>query len=278
LTDEEREELAALIAEEESLLAEIEMAETERLEMKDHASVENHLEVEVEVAVERGVEVEHESTVKVEVQPVPIEIHVQESEIQSLEIDNEGVVVVKDMVTKNTGADKETEGKLEKEGQGMEVQIEVREVEKTIEKEETVTQNNANSVPNQNSKPCSAYENSNESVKSLTPVFARLSSPELKTETVTNKVETKTEPIPLFAVVAKGFQMEKTENDDEWNMNLLASSPLPTVRYIYLRCLDICSSFCRLFIDLFVIYLLFIRPYIFILIFDFDNFFFPTYP
>jgi hypothetical protein len=233
LTDEEREELAALIAEEESLLAEIEVVENERFneveneEMKDHATVETHGEVgkSVEVDLKNGVDVE------VEVKPIPIKTHVQKSGIQSLEIDNEAILVVKDMVTKKTGADKETEGKVEKEGQEMEVQIDEREVEKTVEKEETVTQNNADSVPIQNSKPCSAaYENSNESVKSLTPVFARLSSPETKPQTVTKIVETKAEPIPLFSVVDKGYQMEKTENDDEWNMNLLASSPMPTVR------------------------------------------------
>ena len=250
MTDEEREELAALIAEEESLLAEIEMAENERLneveneEMKEHATVENHVEAEVErgveVDVKNGVDVENGVEVEVEVHPVPIEISVQESEIQSLEIENEGIVVEKDMVTKKTGADKETEEKVGKDEKEMEVQVHEKAVEKTIEKEETVTQNNADSVPTKNSKPCSdAYENSNESVKSLTPVFARLSEPELKTETVTNKIETKTEPIPLFAVVAKGYQIKKTENDDEWNMNLLASSPLPTVRKIYFRCLDI---------------------------------------
>ena len=237
MTDEEREELAALIAEEESLLAEIEMVENERLteegnkEMKDHATVDAH--VEVEVVHESAVEVD------VEVLPVPIEFHVQESEVQSL--DDEGIVVEKDVVTIKTGADNEREGKVVKEGQQMVVQIEEREVEKTGEKEEIVTLNNTDSVPTQNSKPCSAaYENSSESVKSLTPVFARLSEPELKTESVTNKFETKTEPIPLFAVVAKGYQMEKTDNDDEWNMNLLASSPLPTVRKIYSRCFDIC--------------------------------------
>ena len=65
MTDEEREELAALIAEEESLLAEIEMVENERLteegnkEMKDHATVDAHVEVEVV----------HESAVEVDVVP-----------------------------------------------------------------------------------------------------------------------------------------------------------------------------------------------------------------
>ena len=240
LTDEEREELAALIAEEESILAEIEMAENERLteegneETKDQASVENHVEVKVESRVE--VDIKNGVEVEVEVQPVLIEICVQESEVQSLEIDKEGIVVEKNMVTKKTEADKEKVGKVENEG--LEVQIEEREEERTIEKEkETVTQNNTASVPTQNSKSCSAaYENSNESVKSLTPVFARLSEPELKTEKVTNNLETNTEPIPLFAVVTKGYQMNKTGNDDEWNMNLLASSPLPTVRKVYFRC------------------------------------------
>ena len=132
MTDEEREELAALIAEEESLLAEIEMVENERLteegnkEMKDHAAVDAH--VEVEVVHESAVEVD------VEVLPVPIEFHVQESEVQSL--DDEGIVVEKDMVTIKTGADNEREGKVVKEGQQMVVQIEEREVEKTGEKED----------------------------------------------------------------------------------------------------------------------------------------------
>ena len=111
------------------------------------------------------------------------------------------------------------------------------EVEEQVEDSifgKTEAGNGVHEIVIQNSKPdFSLHEYSPKSVKSLKPIFSRLSVPALKTEVIENKIETKIETIQSFALVTEGYEVKSTENDDVWNLDLLACSPMPTVSDIY---------------------------------------------
>ena len=225
LTDEEREELAALIAEEESLMAEIDGNERQNeIENEKMMTMTEHVEVDDVVEVEAEVEVE---TLSDSVENVG-----EESDIPGIKVGEESLVEEeKVMITGEevVGDKEETQNKEEV----IEVKDEKEEKEEKEEKsilEETETGKKLNGISIPNTEPSlSLYEYSPKSVKSLTPIFSRLTQPILKTEIVTNKIETKIEPIPLFSAVPRGCKIENKEKDDEWNLDLLASSPMPIV-------------------------------------------------
>ena len=223
LTDEEREELAALIAEEESLMAEIDENERQNeIENEKMMTMTEHVEVDDVVEVEAEVETLSDSVENVG----------EESDIPGIKVGEESLVEEeKVMITGEevVGDKEETQNKEEV----IEVKDEKEEKEEKEEKsilEETETGKKLNGISIPNTEPSlSLYEYSPKSVKSLTPIFSRLTQPILKTEIVTNKIETKIEPIPLFSAVPRGCKIENKEKDDEWNLDLLASSPMPIV-------------------------------------------------
>ena len=223
LTDEEREELAALIAEEESLMAEIDENDRQNeIENEKKMTMTEHVEVDDVVEVEAEVETLSDSVENVG----------EESDIPGIKVGEESLVEEeKVMITGEevVGDKEETQNKEEV----IEVKDEKEEKEEKEEKsilEETETGKKLNGISIPNTEPSlSLYEYSPKSVKSLTPIFSRLTQPILKTEIVTNKIETKIEPIPLFSAVPRGCKIENKEKDDEWNLDLLASSPMPIV-------------------------------------------------
>lgn len=213
MTDEEREELAALIAEEESLMAEIDENEKQsKIENEKMMTMTEHVEVvvEAEILTVSGGNVG------------------EESDTHDLKVDEENVEVEEVMITvvKVVGEKEELQNKKKEE-------VEKHEKEEKEEKsilEETEIGKKLNGILIPNTEPSfSLYEYSPKSVKSLTPIFSRLTQPVLKTEIVANKVETKNEPIPSFSAVSKACKIENTEKDDEWTLDLLASSPMPMV-------------------------------------------------
>ena len=182
--------------------------------MTEHTDVNDNVEAEVEVEIltDSGGNVGEESV------------------IRGIEVDEEIIAVEEVMITnEEVVGEGETQNKEEVEEEKEEKDAKGEKEAKSI-LEETETGKKLNGISIPSTEPSlSLYEYSPKSVKSLTPIFSRLTQPILKTEIVANKIETKNEPIPLFSAVPKGCKIEKTGNDDEWNLDLLASSPMPMV-------------------------------------------------
>ena len=149
----------------------------------------------------------------------------QEYDIHVIEVDEKSIEVEEVMITgeKVVGEKGEAQNK-----EKVEEAKEEKEEKSILEETETGKKFNGILIPN-TEPSLSLYEYSPKSAKSLTPIFSRLTQPVLKTEIVANKIETKNEPMSLFPAVPKGCKIENTEKDNEWTLDLLASSPMPTV-------------------------------------------------